>query len=133
VDEVLTAAAYYLERTGRRVSIEYALIRDINDQPWRADLLAKRLRQHLGHLVHVNVIPLNPTSGSKWDDRRRLRPARRRRLTSLAGDPARRDRAKVVGGLLTAAGEAQGVVVDAAVAQVEQVVCVAHAQAPRGS
>jgi 23S rRNA (adenine2503-C2)-methyltransferase len=67
VDEVLKAAGYYLERTGRRVSIEYALIRDVNDQPWRADLLAKRLRQHLGHLVHVNVIPLNPTPGSKWD------------------------------------------------------------------
>jgi 23S rRNA (adenine2503-C2)-methyltransferase len=67
VDEVLQAAAYYLQRTGRRVSIEYALIRDINDHPWRADLLAKRLRQHLGHLVHVNVIPLNPTPGSKWD------------------------------------------------------------------
>ncbi|WP_020671278.1 23S rRNA (adenine(2503)-C(2))-methyltransferase RlmN [Amycolatopsis nigrescens] len=67
VDEVLNAARYFLDRTGRRVSIEYALIRDINDQPWRADLLAKRLRQHLGQLVHVNVIPLNPTPGSKWD------------------------------------------------------------------
>jgi 23S rRNA (adenine2503-C2)-methyltransferase len=53
--------------TGRRVSIEYALIRDINDQPWRADLLAKRLPEHLNHLVHVNVIPLNPTPGSQWD------------------------------------------------------------------
>jgi 23S rRNA (adenine2503-C2)-methyltransferase len=30
-------------------------------------LLAKRLRKHLGQLVHVNVIPLNPTPGSKWD------------------------------------------------------------------
>jgi 23S rRNA (adenine2503-C2)-methyltransferase len=49
------------------VSIEYALIRDINDQPWRADLLARRLREHLGHLVHVNLIPLNPTPGSEWD------------------------------------------------------------------
>jgi len=49
------------------LSIEYALIRDINDQPWRAELLAKRLRKHLGQLVHVNVIPLNPTPGSKWD------------------------------------------------------------------
>ena len=67
IDEVLQAARYYADTSGRRVSIEYALIRDINDQPWRADLLAKRLRQHLGHLVHVNVIPLNPTPGSKWD------------------------------------------------------------------
>ena len=67
VDEVLSAARYYADTSGRRVSIEYALIRDINDQPWRAELLAKRLRKHLGHLVHVNVIPLNPTPGSKWD------------------------------------------------------------------
>jgi 23S rRNA (adenine2503-C2)-methyltransferase len=67
VDEVLQAARYYADTSGRRVSIEYALIRDVNDQPWRADLLAKRLRQHLGQLVHVNVIPLNPTPGSEWD------------------------------------------------------------------
>jgi 23S rRNA (adenine2503-C2)-methyltransferase len=67
VDEVLSAARYYADTSGRRVSIEYALIRDINDQPWRAQLLAKVLRKHLGHLVHVNVIPLNPTPGSKWD------------------------------------------------------------------
>ncbi|ASR34779.1 23S rRNA (adenine(2503)-C(2))-methyltransferase RlmN [Prauserella marina] len=67
VDEVLSAARYYADTSGRRVSIEYALIRDVNDQPWRAELLAKRLREHLGHLVHVNVIPLNPTPGSKWD------------------------------------------------------------------
>ncbi|OLF08461.1 23S rRNA (adenine(2503)-C(2))-methyltransferase RlmN [Actinophytocola xinjiangensis] len=67
VDEVLEAARYYADVTGRRVSIEYALIRDVNDQPWRADLLAKRLRQHLNQLVHVNVIPLNPTPGSEWD------------------------------------------------------------------
>ncbi|QRP44323.1 23S rRNA (adenine(2503)-C(2))-methyltransferase RlmN [Amycolatopsis sp. FDAARGOS 1241] len=67
VDEVLSAARYYADTSGRRVSIEYALIRDINDQPWRAELLARRLRKHLGQLVHVNVIPLNPTPGSKWD------------------------------------------------------------------
>ena len=67
VDEVLRAARYYADVSGRRVSIEYALIRDMNDQPWRADLLAHRLREHLGRLVHVNVIPLNPTPGSKWD------------------------------------------------------------------
>ncbi|AEF40037.1 Ribosomal RNA large subunit methyltransferase N [Hoyosella subflava DQS3-9A1] len=67
VAEVLDAAKYYADTTGRRVSIEYALIRDINDQGWRADMLGKKLRKALGHLVHVNVIPLNPTPGSKWD------------------------------------------------------------------
>lgn len=63
VSEVLDAAWHYADVTGRRVSIEYALIRDVNDQRWRAELLAKRLR---GHLVHVNLIPLNPTPGSAW-------------------------------------------------------------------
>jgi 23S rRNA (adenine2503-C2)-methyltransferase len=64
VREVLEAAFGYVRTTGRRLSIEYALIRDVNDQPWRADLLAKRLK---GKLVHVNLIPLNPTPGSQWD------------------------------------------------------------------
>jgi 23S rRNA (adenine2503-C2)-methyltransferase len=66
VAEVLDAARRYATTTGRRVSIEYALIRDINDQAWRADLLGRLLRERLGHLVHVNLIPLNPTPGSIW-------------------------------------------------------------------
>jgi 23S rRNA (adenine2503-C2)-methyltransferase len=64
VAEVLDAAWAYAARTGRRVSIEYAMIKDVNDQPWRADLLGRLLS---GRLAHVNLIPLNPTPGSKWD------------------------------------------------------------------
>ena len=68
VSEVLGAARAYASATGRRVSIEYALIRDVNDQPFRADLLGELLRTRLGtHLAHVNLIPLNPTPGSEWD------------------------------------------------------------------
>ena len=67
VAEVLDAARYYADQTGRRVSIEYALIRDMNDQDFRADMLGKKLHAALGSRVHVNVIPLNPTPGSKWD------------------------------------------------------------------
>jgi len=63
VADVLDAAWDYAEVTRRRVSIEYALIRDVNDQAWRADLLGRLLRRHL---VHVNLIPLNPTPGSAW-------------------------------------------------------------------
>jgi 23S rRNA (adenine2503-C2)-methyltransferase len=66
VSEVLDAAARYATTTRRRVSIEYAMIRDINDQAWRADLLGRLLHQRLGRLVHVNLIPLNPTPGSMW-------------------------------------------------------------------
>ena len=64
VREVLEAADAYAGRTGRRYSIEYAMIRGINDQAWRADLLGQLLS---GRLAHVNLIPLNPTPGSKWD------------------------------------------------------------------
>lgn len=67
VEEVLDAAAYYADRSSRRVSIEYALIRDVNDQDFRADMLGRKLHQALGSKVHVNLIPLNPTPGSKWD------------------------------------------------------------------
>ncbi|MFD4401970.1 23S rRNA (adenine(2503)-C(2))-methyltransferase RlmN [Nocardia sp. NPDC058499] len=67
VAEVLAAARYYADKTGRRISVEYALIRDINDHPWRADMLGAKLHKALGSRVHVNVIPLNPTPGSKWD------------------------------------------------------------------
>ena len=66
VDETLDAAYDYYRTTGRRISIEYALIRDINDQGWRADLLGNKLAQRGRGWVHVNPIPLNPTPGSKW-------------------------------------------------------------------
>jgi 23S rRNA (adenine2503-C2)-methyltransferase len=67
VAEVVDAAHAYYVRTGRRVSIEYALIRDVNDHVERAHKLADVLRRDGGHgWVHVNLIPLNPTPGSKW-------------------------------------------------------------------
>ena len=62
----LDAAYGYAQATGRRVSIEYALIRDINDQAWRADLLGTLLNARGRGWVHVNPIPLNPTPGSQW-------------------------------------------------------------------
>ena len=64
VREVLAAAWGYAAATGRRVSIEYALIRDVNDQVERAGQLAGLLA---GRPAHVNLIPLNPTPGSPWD------------------------------------------------------------------
>ncbi|MBK9475569.1 MAG: 23S rRNA (adenine(2503)-C(2))-methyltransferase RlmN [Tetrasphaera sp.] len=66
VVQALDAAYRYYEATGRRVSIEYALIRDINDQAWRADLLGELLARRGRGWVHVNPIPLNPTPGSRW-------------------------------------------------------------------
>ena len=65
-DEAIDAAYDYYRTTGRRVSIEYALIKDMNDHAWRADLLAKKLNARGRGWVHVNPIPLNPTPGSVW-------------------------------------------------------------------
>jgi 23S rRNA (adenine2503-C2)-methyltransferase len=72
VHEAVEAAWNYARTTKRRVSIEYAMMRGINDQAWRADLLADVLQSYgpKDHTrwgwVHVNLIPLNPTPGSKW-------------------------------------------------------------------
>jgi 23S rRNA (adenine2503-C2)-methyltransferase len=67
VAETVEAAWDYARTTRRRVSIEYAMMRGINDQGWRADLLADVLRSYGDWgWVHVNLIPLNPTPGSKW-------------------------------------------------------------------
>lgn len=66
VDEALDSARRYFDATGRRVSIEYALIREVNDHAWRADLLGEKLAARGTGWVHCNPIPLNPTPGSRW-------------------------------------------------------------------
>ncbi|MEC9323956.1 MAG: 23S rRNA (adenine(2503)-C(2))-methyltransferase RlmN [Actinomycetota bacterium] len=105
VSEVLDAARYYADVTGRRVSIEYALIRDVNDQPWRADLLGKRLHGALGALAHVNLIPLNPTPGSEWDaspkpvEREFVRRVRERGVSCTVRDTRGREIAAACGQL----------------------------------
>jgi len=57
IAEVLDAANYYVERTGRRVSFEYTLMAGVNDSDALADDLVHLLG---GRLCHVNLIPLNP-------------------------------------------------------------------------
>ncbi|HUL99456.1 MAG TPA: 23S rRNA (adenine(2503)-C(2))-methyltransferase RlmN [Mycobacterium sp.] len=105
IAEALDAARYYADSTGRRVSVEYALIRDINDQPWRADLLGKRLHAALGPLVHVNLIPLNPTPGSQWDaspkpvEREFVRRVRARGVSCTVRDTRGREIAAACGQL----------------------------------
>jgi 23S rRNA (adenine2503-C2)-methyltransferase len=58
IKDVITACREYVEKTGRRVTFEWALIRDVNDTPETAAELAGLLK---GLICHVNVIPLNPT------------------------------------------------------------------------
>lgn len=67
VAEVMAAAHDYATTTKRRVTIEYAMMRDINDSAQAARDLARILkRDGTRSWVHVNLIPLNPTPGSKW-------------------------------------------------------------------
>ena len=56
VDELLDACRVYYDKTGRRISFEYAMIRDVNDSPEAARLLLRKLK---GLPAHVNLIPLN--------------------------------------------------------------------------
>jgi len=60
---VIEAGRRFADRTGRRVSIEYVMIDDLNDTATLARALAGLAR---GWLSHVNLIPLNPTPGSRW-------------------------------------------------------------------
>ena len=68
VEKLLAACRRYFERTGRRISYEYAMIDGVNDHDWQADLLAERLK---GLPSHVNLIPLNEVKESP------LKPSRR--------------------------------------------------------
>lgn len=82
ISEVLDACRYYTDKTGRRISFEWALIDRVNDTPAVAATLAERLT---GLLCHVNAIPLNPTSG-------------------FSGSPASGERAKLFKSILENAG-----------------------------
>lgn len=94
VAAVLDAAWEFTARTGRRLSVEYAMIRDVNDQPWRATRLGELLA---GRLAHVNLIPLNPTPGSRWDaspkpvEREFVRRLRSAGVTTTVRDTRGRD------------------------------------------
>ena len=61
IDSIIAAAKTYQQRSGRRVTFEYAMLGGINDHDWQADLLAELLR---GLIAHVNLIPLNDWPGS---------------------------------------------------------------------
>lgn len=58
VDDLISACRYYVNKTSRRVTFEYALIQGINDSAEDAIALANKIR---GMICHVNLIPLNPT------------------------------------------------------------------------
>ena len=68
VEKLMASCRSYFEKTGRRISYEYAMIDGVNDNDAQADLLAARLK---GMPSHVNLIPLNDVRESK------LKPSKR--------------------------------------------------------
>lgn len=56
VEQLISACSRYYEKTGRRISFEYAMIDGVNDTPYHAKLLAQHARRVC---AHVNLIPLN--------------------------------------------------------------------------
>ncbi len=75
VEELFRACHGYFERTGRRISFEYAMIDGVNDSDWQADLIAEKVRGMPGH---VNLIPLNDVAESPLKPSRRVRQFQKR-------------------------------------------------------
>ncbi|HLO12449.1 MAG TPA: 23S rRNA (adenine(2503)-C(2))-methyltransferase RlmN [Pseudoneobacillus sp.] len=59
IEKLMQAMEYYVDKTNRRITIEYILLRDVNDHKQEAEQLAELLRP-LGQKVYVNLIPYNP-------------------------------------------------------------------------
>lgn len=64
IEEIMRAAREYQAVTGRRITMEYTMLRGLNDHLWQAELLADLLR---GMVSHVNLIPMNPWPGSNFE------------------------------------------------------------------
>ena len=64
IDELIKACKAYTDKTGRRISFEYALIKGFND----TSECAEKLRELLGGmLAHINLIPANPVHKGKFE------------------------------------------------------------------
>jgi len=65
IDSLLDACRAYFEKTGRRISFEYAVISGVNDNKQQADSLADLLIKKLPKIpYHVNLIPVNTVEGT---------------------------------------------------------------------
>ena len=84
VEELLAASREYVEKTGRRITFEWALINGVNDTPEQAHKLASQLK---GLLCHVNAIPLNPTEGYHGKATSRERALKFKEILEQAGIP----------------------------------------------
>ena len=75
VEKLLETCRRYFEKTGRRISYEYAMIDGVNDSDAQADLLAELLKGQPGH---VNLIPLNNVAESTLKPSRRVKEFQKR-------------------------------------------------------
>lgn len=82
VGEIIESLHYWQERIGRRVTIEYTMLKGVNDRQWQAAALAKLLR---GLTSHVNLIPFNQWEGSGFDTSERAHLEAFERTLSRAG------------------------------------------------
>lgn len=64
IEELMKACKYYIEKTNKRISFEYALAKDNNDNLEDAKSLVKLLK---GMISHVNLIPINKIENGKFD------------------------------------------------------------------
>ncbi len=64
IEELIKACKYYIEKTNKRISFEYALAKDNNDNLDDAKALVKLLK---GMLCHVNLIPINKIENGEFD------------------------------------------------------------------
>ena len=64
IEEIMASLRFWQERIGRRITIEYTMLRGVNDHGWQARQLADLLS---GLTSHVNLIPFNPWQGAEFD------------------------------------------------------------------
>ena len=64
IEEAIRACRYYADKTGRRITYEYAMINGVNDTPFCAHCLGQLIK---GTLSHVNLIPVNPVKGTGYN------------------------------------------------------------------
>lgn len=64
MEELMEAASYYVHKTGRRITFEYSLVKDQNDHPEHAQMLAALVK---GLNCHINLIPVNPVKERDYE------------------------------------------------------------------
>ncbi len=91
--ELAHATREYIRKTGRRVSFEWALIDGVNDTPEQAEALVRYVTDvhdpeaEGRHMIHVNMIPLNPTGGYRGRASHRVRAHQFSQVLTEAGIP----------------------------------------------